>query len=57
VSFSGDVAAFGDQLVGLVGAGVSVAEAVAVLGISRGRGYAILRAKGVARGKPRGPSH
>jgi len=53
VSFSEDVDRFGDQLVQLVGAGVAVREAAAVLGITQWRGYAILRAKGVELGKSR----
>ncbi len=57
MSFSEDLAEFGDQLVGLVGAGVSVAEAAAVLGVTRHRCYAILRAEGVElrRGRPADP--
>jgi IS30 family transposase/molybdenum-dependent DNA-binding transcriptional regulator ModE len=53
VSFSEDVARLGDQLAGLVGSGVAVAEAAAVLGITRQRCYAILRARGVGLGKPK----
>ena len=43
MSFSEDVECFGDQLVRLVDAGVSVKEAAGSLGVSRGRAYAILR--------------
>jgi hypothetical protein len=46
VSFSEDCVRFGDRLVRLIGAGVSVREAAAALGISRQRCYAILRARG-----------
>lgn len=53
MSFSEDVARFGDQLVGLVGSGVAVTEAAAVLGITRHRCYAILRARGAGLGKPK----
>jgi transposase len=53
VSFSEDCVRFGDQLAKLVDAGVSVQEAAARLGISRQRGYAILRATGRAVGSPR----
>jgi transposase, IS30 family len=53
VSFSEDCVRFGDQLAKLVDAGVSVREAAARLGISRQRGYAILRATGRAVGSPR----
>jgi len=53
VSFSEDCVRFGDQLAKLVDAGVSVKEAAARLGISRQRGYAILRATGRAVGSPR----
>jgi IS30 family transposase len=53
VSFSEDCVRFGDQLAKLVDAGVSVKEAAERLGISRHRGYAILRAAGRAVGSPR----
>jgi transposase, IS30 family len=53
VSFSEDCVRFGDQLAKLVDAGVSVGEAAEGLGISRQRGYAILRAIGRPVGSPR----
>jgi IS30 family transposase len=56
VSFSEDVARFGDQLARLIDSGVSVKEAAAVLGIARQRCYEILRATGRPAGKPRGAS-
>lgn len=46
MSFSEDCVRFGDQLAKLVDAGVPVREAAERLGISRQRGYAILRATG-----------
>jgi hypothetical protein len=46
VSFSEDCVRFGDRLARLIGAGVSVREGAAALGISRQRCYAILRARG-----------
>jgi transposase, IS30 family len=54
VSFSEDCVRFGDRLAKLVDAGVSVREAADSLGISRQRGYAILRATGrpVGVGRP-----
>lgn len=59
MSFSEDCVRFGDQLARLIDRGVSVREAAAVLGISRQRCYAILRAAGrpmgasrVGRGQP-----
>ncbi|SEK19478.1 Homeodomain-like domain-containing protein [Rhodococcus maanshanensis] len=56
MSFSGDVAEFGDRLVALIEAGILVADAAVALGIPRDRCYAILRAVGRPAGKPRGPS-
>ena len=53
MSFSEDCVRFGDQLAKLVDAGVSVSEDAAGLGISRQRGYAILRATGRPVGSPR----
>lgn len=46
MSFSEDCVRFGDRLAKLVDAGVSVKDAAARLGVSRGRCYAILRATG-----------
>lgn len=46
MSFSEDCVRFGDQLAGLVDAGVAVKDAASALGISRQRCYAILRAIG-----------
>jgi len=53
VSFSEDCVEFGDRLAKLVDAGVSVRDAAGSVGISRGRGYAILRAIGRPVGSPR----
>jgi transposase, IS30 family len=53
VSFSEDCARLGDQLAGLIDAGVSVREAAGAVGISRQRCYAILRARGRPVGAPR----
>ncbi len=53
VSFSEDCVRFGDRLAKLVDAGVPVREASGRLGISRQRGYAILRAVGRPVGRPR----
>lgn len=53
MSFLEDCVRFGDRLAKLVDAGVSVKEAAARLGISRQRGYAILRATGRAVGSRR----
>lgn len=53
MSFLEDCGRFGDQLAKLVEAGVAVKDAAAALGISRSRGYAILRATG----RPVGTSH
>lgn len=54
MSFSEDCARFGDQLAGLVGAGVPVKEAAVAVGVSRQRCYAILRAIGRPVGRARG---
>ena len=51
MSFSEDCVRFGDRLATLVDGGLSVKEAAGALGISRQRGYAILRATG----RPMGP--
>jgi IS30 family transposase len=51
VSFSGDVAQFGEQLARLVDAGVPVKDAAVSLGLRRDRCYAILRAIGRPVGK------
>lgn len=53
MSFSEDCSEFGDRLAKLVDAGVAVKEAAAMIGLSRGRCYAILRATG----RPVGVSH
>ena len=53
MSFSEDCVRFGGQLAKFVDAGVAVGEAAARLGISRQRGYAILRATGRPIGSPR----
>ncbi|TCP53961.1 hypothetical protein EV191_1031, partial [Tamaricihabitans halophyticus] len=55
MSFQEDCARFGDQLVRLVDCGVLVKEAAVVVGVSRQRCYAILRAIGRPVGRPRGP--
>ena len=51
MSFSEDCVRFGDRLATLVDRGVPVIEAAGALGISRQRGYAVLRAIG----RPMGP--
>jgi transposase, IS30 family len=56
VSFSEDVAGFGEQLARLVDAGVPVKDAAVSLGVPRQRCYAILRAMGRGVGKARGVS-
>src|SRR3954464_11950473 len=53
VSFSEDCVRCGDQLAKLVDAGVPVREAASSLGLSRQRGYAILRATGRPMGPPK----
>ncbi|GLB92328.1 hypothetical protein Mkiyose1088_19150 [Mycobacterium kiyosense] len=53
MSFSEDCVRFGDQLAKLVDAGVPVREAAVSLGLSRQRGYAILRATGRPMGAAR----
>jgi IS30 family transposase len=53
VSFSEDCVRFGEQLARLIDKGVSIGEAGAVLGLSRQRCYAILRATGRPMGRPR----
>jgi len=53
VSFSEDCVRCGDQLAKLVDGGVSGKEAASWLGISRQRGYAVLRATGRPIGSPR----
>ena len=53
MSFSEDCVRFGNQLARLVDAGVSVREATERLGISRQRGYAILRMTGRPMGSSR----
>jgi transposase, IS30 family len=53
VSFSEDCVRFGDRLAKLVDAGVPVKDAAVGLGISRQRGYAILRAIGRPAGSRR----
>ena len=53
MSFSEDCVRFGDQLAKLVDGGVSGKEAASWLGISRQRGYAVLRATGRPIGSPR----
>jgi IS30 family transposase len=53
VSFSEDCVRFGDRLATLVDAGVPVKDAADSVGLSRQRGYAILRAIGRPVGLPR----
>ena len=54
MSFSEDCVRFGDRLARLVDAGIPVKEAAVVVGLSRGRCYAILRAIGRPVGRTRG---
>jgi len=56
VSFQGDVAQFGEQLLRLVDAKIPVRDAATAVGVDRQRAYAILRALGRPMGKPRGAS-
>jgi len=51
MSFVEDLEKYGDGLLRLVDGGVGVAAACGSLGISRGRGYEILRAVGRGTGK------
>ena len=53
MSFSEDLERHGDALVRMVDSGVAVAAACEVLGIKRGRGYEILRARGGGSGRRR----
>ncbi|MFI5780629.1 helix-turn-helix domain-containing protein [Nocardia sp. NPDC051570] len=53
MSFSEDLARFGDRLARLVDAGVTVNDAAAELGIEPQRCYAILRARGYRVGTPK----
>jgi IS30 family transposase len=55
MSFQEDCLRFGDELARLTDAGMPVKEAAVVMGLPRGRCYAILQAIGLPAGQPRGP--
>lgn len=55
MSFQEDCLRFGDELARLTDAGMPVKEAAVVMGLPRGRRYAILQAIGLPAGQPRGP--